>query len=74
MSIKGVSIDLSRIDFISIWSMSKSFKNVQIFLGFANFYRRFIKNYSEVTGSLTNLLKKSELDKKKGLFEFPPSA
>jgi hypothetical protein len=51
--------------------MSKNFKNVQVFLGFANFYKRFIKNYFEIAGSLTNLLKESELNKKRGLFEFP---
>jgi hypothetical protein len=46
--------------------MFKSFKNVQVFLGFANFYRRFIKNYSEMAGSLTNLLKENKSSKKKG--------
>jgi hypothetical protein len=50
--------------------MLKSFKNVQIFLDFANFYRRFIKNYSEIAGFLTNLLKRNESGKKGGLFEF----
>ena len=31
-----------------------SLKDVQHFLGFANFYRRFIKNYSKITLPMTN--------------------
>lgn len=31
---------------------------IQFFLGFANFYRRFIKKYSRIASSLTNLIKK----------------
>ena len=31
-----------------------SFKEVQHFLGFANFYRRFIKDYSKIVLPLTN--------------------
>jgi hypothetical protein len=65
----------NKIDSIFTWPIFKSFKNVQIFLDFANFYKRFIKGYSEIAGFLTNLLKESELDKKKrGLFEFPLNA
>ncbi|KAL0162348.1 hypothetical protein M9458_041744, partial [Cirrhinus mrigala] len=32
-------------------------KEIQRFLGFTNFYRRFIKNYSSVTAPLTSLLR-----------------
>ena len=35
-------------------------KEVQLFLGFANFYRCFIEGYSKLTRSLTDLTKKSE--------------
>jgi hypothetical protein len=33
-------------------------KEVQSFLGFANFYRQFIKDYSKIIVLLTNLTKK----------------
>ncbi|MCQ8811502.1 hypothetical protein NQU36_26180, partial [Escherichia coli] len=33
-------------------------KDVQSFLGFANFYRRFIRGYSEICVPLTRLTKK----------------
>ncbi|KAK3520320.1 hypothetical protein QTP70_021356 [Hemibagrus guttatus] len=32
-------------------------RELQLFLGFANFYRRFIRNYSSVAGPLTSLLR-----------------
>ena len=51
---------------VSIYSMELSsnsepegyVKDVQSFLGFGNFYRRFIKSYSEVTNPLTKLTRK----------------
>jgi len=35
-------------------------RDVQSFLGFANFYRRFVKGYSTITVPLTELTKKGE--------------
>ena len=34
---------------------------LQVFLGFTNFYRRFIEGYSRVTRPLTDLLKKEAM-------------
>lgn len=42
---------------VSEWPTLKSIREVQVFLGFANFYRRFIEGYSRVAGPLTNLLR-----------------
>ena len=33
-------------------------KGVQLFLGLANYYRKFIKNFSKIAGPLSNLLTK----------------
>jgi hypothetical protein len=33
-------------------------KEIQLFLGFVNFYRRFIKDYSKIVVSLIELTKK----------------
>jgi len=41
------------------WETPKSLTEVQSFLGFANFYRRFIQDYSRVARPLTELTKKS---------------
>ena len=40
------------------WKEPPGVKDLQKFLGFANFYRRFIKDFSKHTQPLTNLLKK----------------
>lgn len=37
------------------WPTPSSRKQLQRFLGFANFYRRFIRNYSKVAATLTRL-------------------
>ena len=43
---------------IKEWKAPKNVKEVQSFLGFANFYRRFIKLYSKICAPLTDLTKK----------------
>lgn len=53
----GVSADPERIRTITEWPVPKSIKDIQIFLGFANFYRRFIARYSIIVKDLTALLK-----------------
>ena len=42
------------------WDAPETVKDIQSFLGFANFYRRFIEGYSKLTRPLTDLTKKSE--------------
>ncbi|CAJ0933573.1 unnamed protein product [Ranitomeya imitator] len=40
------------------WTQPTSLKSLQKFLGFANFYRRFIANFSSIAKPLTDLTKK----------------
>lgn len=47
--------DPGKIRAIADWPTPPSRKHLQRFLGFANFYRRFIKNYSQITLPLTRL-------------------
>jgi len=56
----GLRIDNSKIQTIWDWLIPCWVKNVQFFLGFANFYRWFISNYAELTSSLTGLTCKNE--------------
>jgi transposase InsO family protein len=58
VSEKGVFMDKGKVKAIEEWEEPKSVHDVQVFLGFANFYRRFILNYSKKAIGLTNLLKK----------------
>ncbi|MBW0566709.1 hypothetical protein O181_106424, partial [Austropuccinia psidii MF-1] len=54
----GLKMDSSKVQQILNWPQPKNIKALQSFLGFANFYCCFIKNYSKKITSLTSLLKK----------------
>jgi len=51
----GLQIDDSKVWVIHDWPRPRRLKDVQAFLGFANFYRHFIKNYSQIVLPLTYL-------------------
>ncbi|MBW0568478.1 hypothetical protein O181_108193 [Austropuccinia psidii MF-1] len=47
-----------KVQHILNWPPPRNLKALQSFLGFANFYRHFIKNHSKKISSLTSFLKK----------------
>ena len=55
--IEGLKIDPKKVNIIIEWKTPRCIKDVQSFLGFANFYRRFIKGYSKIAALLVNLTK-----------------
>ncbi|XP_067230540.1 rhomboid-related protein 3 isoform X1 [Chanodichthys erythropterus] len=54
----GIRMDEGKVSAIQNWPTPSTIKELQRFLGFSNFYRRFIKNYSTIVSPLTNLLRK----------------
>ena len=70
ISITDIVMNLCRVKIIQDWSTSKIFCEVQVFLDFVNFYRHFIKHYSYIAESLTDLIKSSKNDKKFKSFSF----
>ncbi|KAK3514894.1 hypothetical protein QTP70_033824 [Hemibagrus guttatus] len=56
ISPKGILMDCTKVEAIQSWPQSGTMKDLQRFLGFTNFYRRFITGYSELTAPLTSLL------------------
>ncbi|KAL0199034.1 hypothetical protein M9458_007574, partial [Cirrhinus mrigala] len=52
----GIQMDLGKVDAVRDWPQPSTVKELQRFLGFANFYRRFIHNFSHLTAPLTTLL------------------
>jgi hypothetical protein len=56
----GIEMEADRIATIEDWPTPKSVKDVQVLMGFTNFYRRFVKKYAKVTAPITDLLKKPD--------------
>ena len=51
-------MDPAKIDTVINWPAPVNVRDVQSFLGFANFYRRFVFGFSKIASPLTNLTKK----------------
>ncbi len=50
-------MDQGKVTAVAEWPTPQTIKELQRFLGFANFYRRFIKGFSLLTAPLTTLLR-----------------
>jgi hypothetical protein len=55
----GLRMAKDKVQTILDWLELRKVKDIQSFLGFANFYCRFIYGYSEITTSLTCLMQKN---------------
>jgi hypothetical protein len=60
ISSEGISMSPKKVMTIQNWAEPRSVKNVQQFLGFANFYRRFIDGFSKVARPLTEMTKQDK--------------
>jgi RNase H-like domain found in reverse transcriptase len=58
LSPTGLMMADDKITAIQDWLEPQKVKDIQSFLGFANFYRCFIYNYSDITVPLTHLTRK----------------
>ena len=58
LSPSGLIISNDKVKIIQDWPEPKKVKDIQSFLGFANFYRWFIFNYSDIVIPLTRLTRK----------------
>jgi len=58
LSPSGLTMSNAKVKTIQEWPEPKKIKDIQSFLGFANFYRRFIFNYSDIVIPLTWLTRK----------------
>jgi len=57
----GLRMDPAKIEAVLGWPEPKTVKEVQAFLGFANFYRGFIDKYSKIAAALTELTKQDRV-------------
>ncbi|KAL0187127.1 hypothetical protein M9458_018797, partial [Cirrhinus mrigala] len=59
ISHEGVSMDEAKVRAVTEWPQPQTLKELQRFLGFANFYRRFIRGFSLIAAPLTSMTKRS---------------
>ncbi|CAI7787037.1 unnamed protein product [Closterium sp. NIES-54] len=59
VSAQGVHVDPKKIEAVRTLKTPKNVKELQQFLGFANYYNRFVPQYAKIATPLTNLLKKN---------------
>ena len=57
VSSKGINMEVEWIEVVRKWPEPKSVWDIQVFLGFANFYYWFIKSFSKIAEPLTSILK-----------------
>ncbi len=54
---QSIRIEEEKIEAVRDWPELQSVRDIQVFLGFANFYRRFIRNFSRIAVPLTSMLR-----------------
>ena len=55
---QGAALLKKKLKAVRSWERPQIVKDVRSFLGFANYYRRFISKYAEIAAPLTYLTKK----------------
>ena len=58
LSLSGLTMAANKVQVIQDWPEPRKIKDIQYFLGFANFYRCFIPHYSNIAVLLTRLTHK----------------
>ena len=54
-----IKMEKEKVDRVLSWSEPKSVRDVRRFLGLANYYRRFIKNFAQVARPMNMLIRKN---------------
>jgi len=56
----GIEMEAEKVDGVLSWPQPKNVKDIRKFLGLANYYRRFIKDFAQVTRPMNVLMQKDE--------------
>ena len=69
MSTLGVSVDPEKVKEVMSWERPKLVFEIRSFLGLAEYYRRFIEDFSRLAGPMTRLTQKGVKFEWDDLFE-----
>ena len=58
VSQKGISVDPNKVEAILNWERPMTVTKIRSFLGLAGYYRRFVKDFSQIALPLTKLTRK----------------
>jgi len=56
----GIKMEKEKVNKVSSWPEPKNVKDIRKFLGLTNYYRRFIKDFAQVT-KLMNILTRKDI-------------
>jgi len=56
----GIEMETEKVDGVLSWPQPKNVKDIRKFLGLANYYRRFIKDFARVARPMNVLMRKDE--------------
>jgi hypothetical protein len=58
ISVEGIAVDPSKVKAVLEWKSPRSVTQIRSFLRLAEYYRRFIPNFSKIAKPMTKLLEK----------------
>jgi hypothetical protein len=58
ISTDSIKVDPDKVRVVTNWKVLTTVKGIQLFLGFCNFYRRFIRDYGRIAKPLNHLTRK----------------
>ena len=64
VSAEGISVDPEKTDKVEKWKSPENHSQLQQFLGFANYYRRYIRNFADIARPLTRLMRNKNAQRK----------
>ena len=60
IGLEGIRIEEVKVKAVLDWPVPKLVKNIQRFLGLANYYRRFVKGFAKIVRLLYELTRKEQ--------------
>jgi len=67
ISIKGIETDPLKVECIKTWKRPETFKELNTFIGFVSYYRRFVKNFATTVNPLVQVANKKKENRNKKL-------